>query len=177
MVAAWDSRFGAILHYPWIPPRPHCRKWIALFSGTACVFRLMFFAAQRPTTACRWVTLWQGQGASVCAQRSRLSFTAMPSKPHGARSANFALHSRAFTAPAIAHGRAGGLQTLTGAFCAFAPHPVRVSRYPEMRPAQAMTIEEHGTVPIRDAGDCSGYCSGCGFRWGCAGLDRNPLSL
>ena len=50
---------------PWIPSRPHCRKWIALFSGTACVFRLMFFAAQRV----------------------RLPFTAMPSRPHGARSA------------------------------------------------------------------------------------------
>ncbi len=140
---------------PWIPSRPHCRKWIALFSGTACVFRLMFFAAQR----------------------SRLPFNAMPSKPHGARSAILHFHSRAFTAPAMPHGRAKGLQTLTGAFCAPAPHPVRVSRYPEMRPAQAMTIEEHGTVPIRDAGDCSGYCSGCRFRWGCAGLDRNPLSL
>jgi len=47
----------------------------------------MFSPTQRPTTACRWFTLWQGQGASVCAQRSRLPFTAMPSRPHGARSA------------------------------------------------------------------------------------------
>jgi hypothetical protein len=44
------------------------------------------------------------------------------------------------------------------------------------------TLKEFASRLQRDSfrrtqGDCSGYCSECRFRWDCAGLGRNPLSL
>src|ERR1019366_4798522 len=53
----------------------------------------------------------------------------------------------------------------------------RVSMYPSSH-----ILREFATRLQRDSfrripGDCSGYCSECRFRWGCAGLGRNPLSL
>ena len=129
---------GLVRYYtsPWIPSRPHCRKWIALFSGTACVFRLMFFAAQRV----------------------RLPFTAMPSKPHAARSAILHFTPEPSPRPLCLTGRAEGLRTLTGDFCALVPHPVLCPLCG--RTVLRRTIGERRSLPGERTGrmDCVPNC-------------------
>jgi hypothetical protein len=127
---------GLVRYYtsPWIPSRPHCRKWIALFSGTACVFRLMFFAAQR----------------------SRVPFTAMPSKPHGPGVQYCTFTPEPSQRPLWLTGRAGGLQTLTGALSASAPHPEWVPLHGASGQGQSVTIQDCTTVRVTVADTVAG---------------------
>ena len=163
MVAAWDSRFGAILHYPADTFAASARlargsQYEALFRESICVLCLMFSPTQRPTTACRSGHVWQGQGASVCAQRSRLPFTAIPSKPHGARSAILHFTPEPSPRPLCLTGRAEGLRTLTGDFCALVPHPVLCPLCG--RTVLRRTIGERRSLPGERTGrmDCVPNC-------------------
>ena len=127
MVAAWDSRFGAILHYPADTFAASARlargsQYEALFRESICVLCLMFSPTQRPTTACRSGHVVAGpRGIRMCATFTLILYCDAIQTPRG-QECNIALHSRAFTAPAMPHGQGRGLANAhRGFLCACSP--------------------------------------------------------
>ena len=119
---------GLVRYYttPQIPsPRPQgspgdCNT--KRFRESNCVLCLMFSPTQRPTTACRSGHVVAGpRGIRMCATFTLILYCDAIQTPRG-QECNIALHSRAFTAPAMPHGQGRGLANAhRGFLCACSP--------------------------------------------------------